>query len=115
MSRTNNNYLRAISGTSSLTDKYEPEGFTTYKEGSKSDQITRKQNNTILEFLIIISNKLDNITEQVQIQKKEQHIQKINLVAVPPQKLEQELLSKLSQLKNSDNIRTKKSWSATFR
>lgn len=49
MSRRVNNYLRAISETSSLTNKYEPEGFTTYEEGSKSDQITCKQNNTILE------------------------------------------------------------------
>ena len=49
-------YLKALSNTKRLLDP--PEGFSTYNTISKSDEVIIKQNNTILQMLLQLFNKL---------------------------------------------------------
>ena len=58
------NYLEALSTTKRLLDS--SEGFSTYNGTSKSDVVIIKQNNTILQMLLQLFNKLEQIENRIK-------------------------------------------------
>ena len=58
------NYLEALSTIKRLLDP--PEGFSTYNAMLKSDEVIIKQNNTILQMLLQLFNKLEQIEKRVK-------------------------------------------------
>ena len=63
------NYLEALSTTKGLLDL--PEGFSTYNATSKSDEVIIKQNNTILQMLLQLFNKLEQIEKRIKYLEEE--------------------------------------------
>ena len=63
------NYLEALTITKRLLDP--PEGFSTYTATLKADEITIKQNNTILQMLLQLFNKLEQIEIRIKYLEKE--------------------------------------------
>ena len=57
------NYLEALNLTKRLLDP--PKGFSTYNATSKADEVIIKQNNTILQMLLQIVNKLEHIDVRI--------------------------------------------------
>ena len=62
-------YLEALSNTKRLLDP--PEGFSTYNATSKSDEVIIKQNNTILQMLLQVFNKLEQIENRIKYLEEE--------------------------------------------
>ena len=62
-------YLKALSNTKRLLDP--PEGFSTYNATSKSNEVIIKQNNTILQILLQLFNKLEQIENRIKYLEEE--------------------------------------------
>ena len=65
------NYLGALEETKKLLDS--PVGFSTYNASSKVDEIIIKQNNTILQLLVQLHNKLEQIDRRIKILDEEKN------------------------------------------
>lgn len=63
------NYLEALSNTKRLLDP--PEGLSSYNATSKSDEVIIKQNNTILQMLLQLFNKLEQIETRIKYLEEE--------------------------------------------
>ena len=63
------NYLEALSNTKRLLDP--PKGLSTYNATSKSDEVIIKQNNTILQMLLQLFNKLEQIENRIKYLEEE--------------------------------------------
>ena len=63
------NYLEALSIIKKLLDS--PEGFSTYNATSKADEVIIKQNNTRLQMLLQIVNKLEQIEVRIKYLEEE--------------------------------------------
>ena len=59
------NYLGALEETKKLLGP--PVRFSTYNVSSKADEIIIKQNNTILQLLVQLYNKLEQIDRRIKI------------------------------------------------
>ena len=66
------NYLEALSATKELLDP--PERFRTYNASSKFDEVIIKQNNTILQMLLQLFNKLEQIEIRVKYLEEEKAV-----------------------------------------
>ena len=62
-------YLEALSNTKRLLDHRE--GFSIYNATSKSDEVIIKQNNTILQMLLQLFNKLEQIENRIKYLEEE--------------------------------------------
>ena len=62
-------YLEALGNTKRLLDP--PEGFSTYNATSKTDEIIIKQNNTILQILLQLFSKLEQIESRIKYLEEE--------------------------------------------
>ena len=63
------NYLEALNLTKKLLDPLE--GFSTYNPTSKTDEVIIKQTNTILQILLQIVNKLEQIEVRIKYLEEE--------------------------------------------
>ena len=61
--------MEALSNTKRLLDP--PEGLSTYNATSKSDEVIIKQNNIILQMLLQLFNKLEQIENRIKYLEEE--------------------------------------------
>ena len=90
------NYLEALSETKKLLDP--PEGFSTYHATSRADEVIIKRNNTILQMLVQVHNKLEQIEKRIKyLEEKKDFNNKID-----------ELIYKINNLTLEDSIKKPK-------
>lgn len=86
-------YLEALSETKKLIEP--PEGLSKYNASSLADGVIIKQNNTIIQMMIQMYNKIDQIEKRIKLLEEEKESEnKID-----------ELIYKINRLTLDDNIK----------
>ena len=93
MARGLETYLEALSETKKLIDP--SEGLSKCNASSKADEVIIKQNNTIIQMMIQMYNKIDKVEKRIKLLEEEKESEnKID-----------ELIYKINRLTLDDNIR----------
>ena len=87
------NSLEALSETKNLLDP--PEGLSKYNALSKADEVIIRQNNTIIQMLIQMCNKIEQIEKRIKLLEEENDFEK---------KID-ELIYKINNLTLEDNTK----------